>query len=203
VKVQEALAHVMEDVRGVAKKDKNTAQGFNFRGIDAVVNAVGPALRKHNVVVVPLVEDYDYSTVEVGQRRTPMAHVVVRVRYRFVGEEGDSLDAVVIGEAMDSGDKAVPKAMSVAFRTALLQSLALPTDEQDPDAASYERAPAKPAITKAALAKAVQTFAEAVTVDDLDAAAAAVRSEYDIPEPHLSALRDAFLTRKTAIEATA
>lgn len=200
MKVQEALAHVMEDVRAVAKKDKNAAQGFNFRGIDAVVNAVGPALRKHNVVVVPIVEDYDYSTVEVGQRRTPMAHVVVRVRYRFVGEEGDTLDAVVIGEAMDSGDKAVPKAMSVAFRTALLQSLALPTDEQDPDANSYERAPAKPALTKAALAKTVQDFAEADSLEALDAAAAAVREEYDLKEPHYSTLRDAYMTRKETLE---
>jgi hypothetical protein len=32
--------------------------------------------------------------------------------------------------------------MSVAFRTALLQSLSLPTDEVDPDATSYERSSA-------------------------------------------------------------
>lgn len=202
MKVQEALAHVMEDVRAVAKKDKNAAQGFNFRGIDAVVNAVGPALRKHNVVVVPIVEDYDYSTVEVGQRRTPMAHVIVRVRYRFVGDE-DSLDAVVIGEAMDSGDKAVPKAMSVAFRTALLQSLALPTDEPDPDANSYERAPAKPIMTKVTLAAAVQQFAEAATLEVLDESAATFRANYDIPEGLLVPLREAFLTRKATLEAEA
>jgi hypothetical protein len=33
--------------------------------------------------------------------------------------------------------------MSVAFRIALLQALALPTSEPDPDASSYERSPAK------------------------------------------------------------
>jgi hypothetical protein len=41
------------------------------------------------------------------------------------------------------GDKAAPKAMSVAFRTALLQALALPTDEPDPDSQSFEREEAK------------------------------------------------------------
>jgi hypothetical protein len=53
----------------------------------------------------------------------------------------------VLGEAMDSGDKAVAKAMSVAFRIALLQALALPTDEPDPDSYSYERSEAKPHAT--------------------------------------------------------
>jgi hypothetical protein len=46
----------------------------------------------------------------------------------------------VPGEAFDSGDKATAKAMSVAFRIALLQGLSLPTDETDPDAQTYERA---------------------------------------------------------------
>lgn len=141
--VHEALVEVMRSVSHVAKRDQNTQQGFNFRGIDAVVNAVGPALREHGVIVLPLVEDVTTSTVEVGRNRTPMGHVAVRVRYRFVGPDGSQLDCVSVGEAMDSGDKATPKAMSVAFRTALLQALALPTDEPDPDSQVYERSPAK------------------------------------------------------------
>jgi hypothetical protein len=49
---------------------------------------------------------------------------------------------------MDSGDKATAKAMSVAMRTALLQALCLPTDEPDPDATSYERAPRAAKVTE-------------------------------------------------------
>ena len=71
-----------------------------------------------------------------------MAHVSVRVRYRFMAPDGSHVDAVVPAEAFDSGDKAVSKAMSVAFRTALIQALTLPTNEPDPDAEVYERAPA-------------------------------------------------------------
>lgn len=141
--VVQALAAVMADVQSVAKRERNEQQGFSFRGIDAVVNAVGPALRTHGVVVVPLVEHIDASTVEVGQRRTLMGHVRVTVRYRWYGPDGDHIDSVVIGEAMDSGDKAGAKAMSVAFRTAMLQALALPTDEPDSDTQIYERSPAQ------------------------------------------------------------
>jgi hypothetical protein len=137
--IAQALSEVMKAVGAIAKKDKNTAQGFNFRGIDSVVNAVSPALQKFGVVVVPSVEEYDYQTVEIGRNRTAMGHVRVKVTYTFIGVNGDAIKATVVGEAMDSGDKATAKAMSVAFRTALLQSLSLPTDEVDPDAHSYER----------------------------------------------------------------
>lgn len=140
--VYEALADVMRDVGHVSKGERNTQQGFNFRGIDAVVNAVGPALRKHGVIVVPKLRTIDRSTVEIGKNRTLMGYVIVTVRYTFYGPEGDSVVTETPGEAMDSGDKAVSKAMSVAFRTALLQALALPTDEPDADAEVYERTPA-------------------------------------------------------------
>jgi hypothetical protein len=140
--VTEALANVMEDVRAVAKGDTNTQQQYKFRGIDAVVNAVGPALRRHRVIVTPDVRSIEYAVVHVGRNQTPMGHVRVVVSYTFHGPDGSTLSCSAPGEAMDSGDKATPKAMSVAYRTALLQALCLPTDEPDPDAQSYERAQA-------------------------------------------------------------
>ena len=140
--IQAALAAVMVDVTHVGKEGKNAAQGYSFRGIDGVLNAVGPALRRHGVVVMPQLDHVEHVEVEVGKNRTAMRQATVTVRYVFHGPTGDSLDCVVAGEAMDSGDKATSKAMSVAFRTALIQALSLPTDEPDPDEASYERAPA-------------------------------------------------------------
>lgn len=138
--VFEALAAVMADVQAVKKADRNEAQRFMFRGIDAVVNAVGPALRTHGVTVSPRVDMYEYGTVTTSGGKA-MGHVRVLVTYTFHGPAGDSLPAQAPGEAFDAGDKATPKAMSVAFRTALLQALALPTDEPDPDSNAYERAP--------------------------------------------------------------
>jgi hypothetical protein len=137
--IQDCMAMVMGDVREVAKGDRNTQQGFSFRGVDAVVNAVAPALRKHGVIVLPSLQSVTYENVVVGQKQTHMLGCRVVVTYRFVGPGGDWLDATVAGEAMDAGDKATAKAMSVAFRIALLQALALPTDDTDPDATSYER----------------------------------------------------------------
>jgi len=134
-----ALASVMADIKHVGKDGWNDHQKFSFRGIDAVVNAVGPALRAHGVIVVPVLVSVTYETVQTTQNKAQTACRVV-VSYRFHGPAGDSIETTVAGEAWDSGDKATPKAMSVAFRTALLQSLALPTDEPDPDASTFERA---------------------------------------------------------------
>ena len=139
--VYAALAAVMGEVQAVRKTERNASQGFVFRGIDAVMNAVGPALRKHGVIVAPTVIDYQHGTVEIGSKRTPMGHVRVTVTYTFYGPAGDSIAATTVAEAMDSGDKATAKAMSVAFRTCLLQALCLPTDEADPDHDTYERSP--------------------------------------------------------------
>lgn len=138
-----ALAAAKKAIMAVGKTGRNTQQNYNFRGIDDVVNAAAPELDKQGVITAPMLQKIDYTTVEVGQKRTPMAHVRVEVLYRFHGPAGDHLDVIVPGESMDSGDKATAKAMSVAYRIALLQALNLPTSDPDPDTQSYERSPAQ------------------------------------------------------------
>jgi hypothetical protein len=134
----EKLTQISNDAGFVAKTGKNTSQGFNFRGIDAVVNALAVGMRSSRVVVYPTVLDYQYEQIAVGQNKALVGHVRLEVRYTFT-DGIDSISAVVAGEAMDSGDKATAKAMSVAFRTALLQVFFLPTDEKDPDEDSFVR----------------------------------------------------------------
>lgn len=136
-----ALAAVMRDVDHVAKGDRNTQQNFSFRGVDAVVNASGPAFRKHKVIVLPVLRNVEYQPMPLASGKTASVCRVV-VAYQFYAPDGSSVEAVVAAEAFDMGDKATPKAMSVAFRTALLQALALPTDEPDPDSQTFEAGPA-------------------------------------------------------------
>jgi hypothetical protein len=97
------------------------------------------------------------------------------VTYRFTAPDGSHLETTVAGEAQDYGDKATPKAMSVAFRTALLQALALPTDEPDPDTATYEtssigqsppdRAERRPRATREQVTRIVALFDAAGVTD--------------------------------------
>ncbi len=140
VAVAVALSRVMADVQSISKTQRNTQQNYNFRGIDAVVNAVGPVLRKHGVVVLPTSVKYQDERY-VTKSGTAMKGVVLKIGFRFYGPRGDYIDAMTAGEASDSGDKATPKAHSVAYRTLLLQALCIPTDEPDPDSLSHDRAP--------------------------------------------------------------
>ncbi|PKW15958.1 ERF family protein [Saccharopolyspora spinosa] len=137
--IHEIISQVMSSVRSVAKAQRNRDQGFDFRGIDDVVNAVGPKFREFGVVPAPLLESAAYRDVRTSKDK-PARECTVQVRYRFWGPAGDYVDTVVPGEALDMGDKGTAKAMSVAYRIALLQLLTLPTDDRDPDAESYERA---------------------------------------------------------------
>lgn len=151
--IHQAISAVMGDVHVVRKSDRNAVQGFNFRGIDAVMNAVGPALREHGVIVVPTLESSEYTTVVIGKNRTEMSHAQLVVSFTWYGPDGDSIVCKVAAEAMDSGDKAISKAHSVAMRTAMIQTLALPTDEADADESTFQRAARKPAAAPAAPVK--------------------------------------------------
>jgi flagellum-specific peptidoglycan hydrolase FlgJ len=85
-----------------------------------------------------------------------MGHARVMVQYTFHATDGTSVTATVSAESMDSGDKATAKAMSVAYRTALLQTLCLPTDDQDPDADTFVRSPLPAELPRVAVGSAVK-----------------------------------------------
>jgi hypothetical protein len=64
---------------------------------------------------------------------------ILTIRFAVVsGVDGSSFSGVVVGEGMDSGDKAANKAMAVGLKYFLCQSLCLPYDEIDPDGESHE-----------------------------------------------------------------
>jgi hypothetical protein len=139
------MSAAMEEVQAVRKEGFNDSQRYNFRGVDQVVNAVGPIFRKHHIIPVPhhCVANYRDVLTSTGK---PNREVTVTATYRFYGPAGDFIETLVPGESMDSGDKGTAKAMSVAYRIVLLQLLCIPTDEPDPDASSYERATVDPVV---------------------------------------------------------
>ncbi|WP_293954962.1 ERF family protein [uncultured Corynebacterium sp.] len=153
----EALNGVMKSVRAVGKEGTNTFDGYNFRGIDGVLNHVGPALRDHGVFAVPRVEEAQFGTTTTGKGAV-MSTTNVKMVVRWYGPAGDYIESVTWGSAFDRGDKSTAKAHSVAFRTALIQTLCLPTQEPDPDESSYEQGQRD--MSGAEREKYVQDFAE-------------------------------------------
>lgn len=134
VPVHEAFARVMADVQSVGKADRRDDVGgrYNFRGVDRVVNAVGPALRRHGVLVLPTkILSVEYREARTA-KGTPMQDCTIRVQWTVIGPGGDQLPPMEsAGQATDTQDKATSKATSVAQRVLFLSGLHIPT--QDPD----------------------------------------------------------------------
>lgn len=159
-----AISNVMKEIGAIGKTSKNTQQGFMFRGIDAVMNAINPALIKHRIFIVPEILE---QTREERQTKSGnnLIYSVCRIRYTFYAQDGSSISAVVIGEGMDSGDKATNKAMSIAFKYACFQVFCIPTEEMvDPDAECHE---VKPKAKKAPAPAAAEEKITAKDVADL------------------------------------
>lgn len=140
-KIFEAITGVMADIGAVGKNKKNQQQGFMFRGIDDVMNALQPALVKNKVFIVPEVEKEE-RTERATQKGGVLFYTRLHVTYHFYTTDGSSVTAKVIGEAMDSGDKATNKAMSIAYKYACFQVFNIPTEEmKDPDGEVHDVAP--------------------------------------------------------------
>lgn len=138
-KIYSAICAVMEDIGAVGKNDINKTQGFRYRGIDAVMNALSPAMIKHKVFCVP--ELLEQSREErQSTKGNQLIYSICKLRYRFYTTDGSCVEAVTVGEGMDSGDKATNKAMAIAFKYACFQTFCIPTEElmDDPDRESPE-----------------------------------------------------------------
>lgn len=141
--IYETITKVMGEIGVVGKNSKNQTQGFMFRGIDAVMNAINPALVKYKLFIVPEILEQTREERQSARGGT-LIYSICKVKYTFYAEDGTNISATVIGEGMDSGDKATNKAMSIAFKYACFQVFCIPTEEMvDPDKESHEVTPAK------------------------------------------------------------
>lgn len=134
--VSAAMSHT-----GISKGRKNQQQGYNFRGIDDVLNALSTALVGAGLVILP-------RCVEriVVERETKnggaLFNVTCRVEFDLVSTEDGSKHTVsTYGEAMDSADKATNKAMSAAYKYLALLVFCIPTEaspETDADFSTHD-----------------------------------------------------------------
>ena len=135
--IYQSITAAMADIEPIAKGRRNQQQGFQFRGIDDIMNELQPVLKNHGLFIVPDVLAMQREERETKSKST-LLYSILTIKYTFYASDGSSVSAVVIGEGMDSGDKASNKAMAVAMKYALLQVFCIPTeDAKDPDEESH------------------------------------------------------------------
>jgi hypothetical protein len=144
--IHKAIVACMRDVPHIGKDRRNSQQGYNFRGIDDMYNALHPVLAKHGV----------YATSEVlrsqrEERQTQkggvITYTILEVKFTFYSDvDGSCVSSTMVGEAMDSADKSSNKAMSAAMKYALMQLFCIPTaDVKDTEYDTHDVAPRQPA----------------------------------------------------------
>lgn len=136
--IYQSIQKIMEEVEPIAKARKNDQQGYKFRGIDDLYNELNPHLAKYGVFFCP-----EIITKEREERVTAkgglLMYTILVVAFTVYAGDGSSVKLVTIGEAMDSGDKSANKAMSAAYKYAMMQLFCIPTeDEKDTEVQSPE-----------------------------------------------------------------
>lgn len=170
-KIYEALIKANELVGAISKGNTNQQQGFKFRGVDDVYNRLHPILAKCGIVIVP--EVVSYEVTERQARNGVLLYTRATIRHHFTASDGSSVTTLVVGEAMDSGDKGMNKAMSIALKYALFQLFTIPTDEdKDPDATTHELVPQATQVTaspdyQSKVEGAINELAKASSLDEL------------------------------------
>ena len=154
---------VKKDIGSVGKDQKNAGQGWKFRGIDQFVNALHPILNKHGVGILPaVVQNSEAKFITNEKTGKTSKNTSIIIKYTFFASDGSTVDVVMPAEGVDPGDKGTNKALSAAFKYALIQTFCVPTEdmaEADLDNATVDGASGKagaarkPAASAAAPAK--------------------------------------------------
>lgn len=162
--VYQCINEVAKEIarEGIAKGRRNQQQGYSFRGIDDVYNALAPVIAKHGLVILPRCISRNI-TERNSSKGGVIFSVVVEAEFDFVSSHDGSKHTVkTYGEAMDSADKATNKAMSAAYKYAAFQTFCIPTEgDNDADAVTHNLAP------KQDHALACKLLSEAQTMEDL------------------------------------
>lgn len=180
MKIASKLLAVAKAVGWVEKRGKNEAQKYDYVMAADIAAELRGKLYEQGVIVTascgrPETKEY------VSSQGKPMRITTVLVRWTFIDSaSGEEISVSVPGEAMDSGDKAVYKAMTGSLKYAMMMNFLLPTgDDPEKDSSADEvyhpapsvsgKAPGRPVPSpgptrQPAAAKPATTVQDGVTV---------------------------------------
>ena len=127
------MTSILKETKAITKSEKNQQQGFKFRGIDNVMNELHELFAKNDVFILQEVQDFTVDARPTAKGGT-LFYTRAKIKFRYMTTDGSFVETVNVGEAMDSADKGMNKAMSIALKYSLLQMFLIPTEEpKDPD----------------------------------------------------------------------
>ena len=129
--IYERMSSIMAEVGAIKKSEKNSHQGWAFRGIDTIYKNVQSIFAKHKVI--PGAEIINYDQKEVTSNRGAQGYyITAHIRVWFKCSNGEHF-CDTIATTTDYGDKAGGQVMSMAMKKAIIDVLLIPANEPDPD----------------------------------------------------------------------
>ena len=136
--IYKLIGRAIGEIGAIAKDKRNPQQGFMYRGIDQVYNALNPVMAKLGLFITPEILEQRREERQTAKGGA-LIYTILTIRFTVYAPDGSNVSLSVIGEAMDSGDKSTNKAMSVAMKYAMFQLFCIPTEEMiDPDGETHE-----------------------------------------------------------------
>ena len=125
----EKIPLIMKEVWVVWKNKNNTQQWYKFRGIDDMYNALNKTMSENKVFITSEVLERIREEKQSKNWGT-LIYTTLRMKFKFYAEDWSYVESTTEWEAMDSWDKSTNKAMSVAYKYALMQIFCIPTEEE-------------------------------------------------------------------------
>jgi hypothetical protein len=110
-------------------------QGYKYRGIEQITQHAQPLFAKHGIVLSPYrIEWLEVTNLTINGR--PWTDEKLLITYRCYGPGGtnDFIEIVAPGIGRDNADKGSNKAMTQAYKYAMLQALCIADAKDDADA---------------------------------------------------------------------
>lgn len=134
LKIRDEVGTLNKDIN-ISKDDKG--RSYSAISESAIIEALKPLLTKHGVIIFPT---YCISQTSIGKEedekgtfKSHYAKVDIQVRIQNIEDNIDYIMVASCGEGFDSGDKAIGKAFTYAYKYALLKTFCL-TFSDDTDA---------------------------------------------------------------------
>lgn len=123
---------------GIAKSHMNIEDQYLYRSIDDVQRRLAPLLAKHGLCVLPRVVRRE-SVDCTGFGDLALRSVRLLVAFDLVSTRDGSRHRVSgWGEALDPSDKGTAKAMSAAYKSAMIHLFCIPSNSDDPERESLK-----------------------------------------------------------------
>jgi hypothetical protein len=137
--IYKALANIMQEVNSLPKNGWNTNEKYKYLQIDDLYEMLHPLFAKNRVFLSHEVIATKESTRK-ARGGWDNFYIEMTIKINFITDDGSSHSVITQSHAMDNGDKAYNKAITAAYKYALIPMFLLVTgekidteNEQEPD----------------------------------------------------------------------